>query len=202
MLQQLISELGCGAAAAAADDMKILVAVKRVVDYAVKVRVRPDRTGVETANVKMSMNPFCEIAVEEALRLREAGAATEVVAATIGPAQSADTLRTALAMGADRAVHVLHDPDPARPLLPLAVAKMLRAVALQEKPGLVILGKQVSARAILTFTLQIDLKTGDYDVQSVSWGKVWSLAVIRHLGSNVLVRLRVEFLGCRVVELF
>ncbi|CAD6264152.1 unnamed protein product [Miscanthus lutarioriparius] len=122
--------------------MKILVAVKRVVDYAVKVRVRPDRTGVETANVKMSMNPFCEIAVEEALRLREAGAAAEVVAATVGPAQSADTLRTALAMGADRAVHVLHDQDPARPLLPLAVAKILRAVALQEKPDLVILGKQ------------------------------------------------------------
>ncbi|XP_062225239.1 electron transfer flavoprotein subunit beta, mitochondrial isoform X2 [Phragmites australis] len=123
--------------------MKILVAVKRVVDYAVKVRVKPDRTGVETTNVKMSMNPFCEIAVEEALRLREVGAAAEVVAATVGPAQSADTLRTALAMGADRAVHVLHDPDPSRPLLPLAVAKILRAVALQEKPGLVILGKQV-----------------------------------------------------------
>uniref|UniRef100_A0A0E0DAX8 Electron transfer flavoprotein subunit beta n=1 Tax=Oryza meridionalis TaxID=40149 RepID=A0A0E0DAX8_9ORYZ len=122
--------------------MKILVAVKRVVDYAVKVRVRPDRTGVETASVKMSMNPFCEIAVEEALRLREAGAATEVVAATVGPSQSADTLRTALAMGADRAVHVLHDPDPSRPLLPLAVAKILRALALQENPGLVILGKQ------------------------------------------------------------
>uniref|UniRef100_A0A0D3FSQ6 Electron transfer flavoprotein subunit beta n=1 Tax=Oryza barthii TaxID=65489 RepID=A0A0D3FSQ6_9ORYZ len=122
--------------------MKILVAVKRVVDYAVKVRVRPDRTGVETASVKMSMNPFCEIAVEEALRLREAGAATEVVAATVGPSQSADTLRTALAMGADRAVHVLHDPDPSRPLLPLTVAKILRALALQENPGLVILGKQ------------------------------------------------------------
>ncbi|KAM3245490.1 hypothetical protein ACQJBY_056681 [Aegilops geniculata] len=123
--------------------MKILVAVKRVVDYAVKVRVRPDRTGVDTASVKMSMNPFCEIAVEEALRLREAGAASEVVAATVGPAQAADTLRTALAMGADRAVHVLHDPDPARPLLPLAVAKILRALALQETPGLLILGKQV-----------------------------------------------------------
>ncbi|XP_052151123.1 electron transfer flavoprotein subunit beta, mitochondrial [Oryza glaberrima] len=122
--------------------MKILVAVKRVVDYAVKVRVRPDRTGVETASVKMSMNPFCEIAVEEALRLREAGAATEVVAATVGPSQSADTLRTALAMGADRAVHVLHDPDPSRPLLPLTVAKILRSLALQENPGLVILGKQ------------------------------------------------------------
>ncbi|XP_044396132.1 electron transfer flavoprotein subunit beta, mitochondrial-like [Triticum aestivum] len=106
----------------------------------------PDsRTGVDTANVKiMSMNPFCEIAVEEALRLREAGAASEVVAATVGPAQVADTLRTALAMGADRAVHVLHDPDPdaARPLLPLAVAKILRALALQETPGLLILGKQ------------------------------------------------------------
>lgn len=113
-----------------------------MVDYAVKVRVRPDRTGVETASVKMSMNPFCEIAVEEALRLRESGAATEVVAATVGPSQSADTLRTALAMGADRAVHVLHDPDPSRPLLPLAVAKILRALALQENPGLVILGKQ------------------------------------------------------------
>ncbi|XP_006652115.3 electron transfer flavoprotein subunit beta, mitochondrial [Oryza brachyantha] len=122
--------------------MKILVAVKRVVDYAVKVRVKPDRTGVETASVKMSMNPFCEIAVEEALRLREAGAASEVVAATVGPSQSADTLRTALAMGADRAIHVLHDPDPARPLLPLAVAKILHALALQEKPGLLILGKQ------------------------------------------------------------
>uniref|UniRef100_A0A0E0KMX8 Electron transfer flavoprotein subunit beta n=1 Tax=Oryza punctata TaxID=4537 RepID=A0A0E0KMX8_ORYPU len=122
--------------------MKILVAVKRVVDYAVKVRVRPDRTGVETASVKMSMNPFCEIAVEEALRLREAGAASEVVAATVGPAQSADTLRTALAMGADRAVHVLHDPKPSHPLLPLTVAKILRALALQENPGLVILGKQ------------------------------------------------------------
>lgn len=122
--------------------MKILVAVKRVVDYAVKVRVRPDRTAVDTASVKMSMNPFCEIAVEEALRLREAGAASEVVAATVGPAQAADTLSTALAMGADRAVHVLHDPDPARPLLPLAVAKILRALALQESPGLLILGKQ------------------------------------------------------------
>ena len=131
--------------------MKILVAVKRVVDYAVKVRVRADRTAVDTASVKMSMNPFCEIAVEEALRLREAGAASEVVAATVGPAQAADTLRTALAMGADRAVHVLHDADPARPLLPLAVAKILRALALQENPGLVILGKQVAAPFLLKF---------------------------------------------------
>ncbi|XP_037462397.1 electron transfer flavoprotein subunit beta, mitochondrial-like, partial [Triticum dicoccoides] len=105
----------------------------------------PDsRTGVDTASVKMSMNPFCEIAVEEALRLCEAGAASEVVAATVGPAQAADTLRTALAMGADRAVHVLHDPDPdpARPLLPLAVAKIIHALTLQETPGLLILDKQ------------------------------------------------------------
>jgi electron transfer flavoprotein beta subunit len=135
--------------------MKILVAVKRVVDYAVKVRVRPDRTAVDTASVKMSMNPFCEIAVEEALRLREAGAAAEVIAATVGPAQAADTLRTALAMGADRAVHVLHDPDPARPLLPLAVAKVLRALALQENPGLVILGKQVLPRLRLPWMFSI-----------------------------------------------
>ncbi|VAI78708.1 unnamed protein product [Triticum turgidum subsp. durum] len=93
----------------------------------------------------MSMNPFCEIPMEEALRLCEAGAASEVVAATVGPAQAADTLRTALAMGADRAVHVLHDPDPdpARPLLPLAVAKIICALTLQETPGLLILDKQV-----------------------------------------------------------
>ena len=184
--------------------MKILVAVKRVVDYAVKVRVRPDRTGVETANVKMSMNPFCEIAVEEALRLREAGAAAEVVAATIGPTQSADTLRTALAMGADRAVHVLHDPDPARPLLPLAVAKILRAVALQEKPGLVILGKQVSTRAILTCALLVICS------MTVDWGRYGFLIAVlggeettadcykiscyySPIPSNVLVRLNLHF---------
>lgn len=120
--------------------MKIMVAIKRVVDYAVKIRVKPDKTGVETANVKMSMNPFCEIAVEEALRIRESGAASEVIAVSVGPPQVADTLRTALAMGADRAVHVTTAPDAT--VHPLAVSKILRALVEAEKPGLLILGKQ------------------------------------------------------------
>ncbi|XP_020591418.1 electron transfer flavoprotein subunit beta, mitochondrial [Phalaenopsis equestris] len=119
--------------------MKVLVAVKRVVDYAVKIRVKPDKSGVETSNVKMSMNPFCEIALEEALRIRENGGASEVVAVSIGPTQCTETLRTALAMGADRAVHV--DVGPAT-VFPLSVAKILRAIAEAEKPGLMILGKQ------------------------------------------------------------
>ena len=118
--------------------MKILVAVKRVVDYNVKIRVKPDQSGVELANVKMSMNPFDEIAVEEAVRLKEAGTATEVVAVSIGPAQSLDTIRTALAMGADRGILVKTEDAPE----PLAVAKMLKAIAEEEKPDLVILGKQ------------------------------------------------------------
>ncbi|XP_074581740.1 electron transfer flavoprotein subunit beta, mitochondrial [Curcuma longa] len=119
--------------------MKVMVAVKRVVDYAVKIRVKPDKSGVETGNVKMSMNPFCEIALEEALRLREAGVAGEVVAVSVGPAQCADTLRTALAMGADRAVHV---DSGTVPVLPLSVAKILKALVQVERPGLLILGKQ------------------------------------------------------------
>ena len=118
--------------------MKILVAVKRVVDYNVKIRVKPDQSGVELANVKMSMNPFDEIAVEEAVRLKEAGTATDVVAVSIGPAQSLDTIRTALAMGADRGILVKTEDAPE----PLAVAKMLKAIAEEEKPDLVILGKQ------------------------------------------------------------
>jgi electron transfer flavoprotein beta subunit len=118
--------------------MKILVAVKRVVDYNVKVRVKADKTGVETANVKMSMNPFDEIAVEEALRLREAGIATEVVAVSMGVQQCQETIRTALAMGADRGIHVLSDAV----LEPLAVAKLLKAIVEKEAPQLVILGKQ------------------------------------------------------------
>jgi electron transfer flavoprotein beta subunit len=118
--------------------MKVLVAVKRVVDYNVKVRVKADRTGVETANVKMSMNPFDEIGVEEAIRLKEKGAATEIIAVSIGPQQAQETIRTALAMGADRGVHVLHDGETE----PLAVAKLLKAVVAKEQPGLVILGKQ------------------------------------------------------------
>jgi electron transfer flavoprotein beta subunit len=118
--------------------MKVLVAVKRVVDFNVKVRVKADKTGVETANVKMSMNPFDEIGVEEAIRLKEAGKATEVVAVSIGVAQAQETIRTALAMGADRGIHVLTDAE----LQPLAVAKLLKAVVDNEQPGLVILGKQ------------------------------------------------------------
>ena len=118
--------------------MKVLVPVKRVVDYNVKIRVKPDGSGVELANVKMSMNPFDEIAVEEALRLREAGKATEIVAVSIGPHGSAETIRTALAMGADRGIHVKTDAV----VEPLAVAKLLKAIIATEQPGLVILGKQ------------------------------------------------------------
>ncbi|MFP5077370.1 electron transfer flavoprotein subunit beta/FixA family protein [Rhizobium sp. YIM 134829] len=118
--------------------MKILVTVKRVVDYNVKIRVKPDGTGVELANVKMSMNPFDEISVEEALRLKEAGKAEEVVVVSIGPAKAEETLRTALAMGADRAILV--ETDEA--VEPLAVAKIVKGVAEVEKPGLIIVGKQ------------------------------------------------------------
>jgi len=118
--------------------MKIIVPIKRVVDYNVKVRVRPDGTGVDTANVKMSMNPFDEIAVEEAVRLKEKGTATEIVAVSCGVAACQETLRTALALGADRAVLVQTDTE----LQPLAVAKLLRAIVEKESPGLVILGKQ------------------------------------------------------------
>ncbi|MCC8940501.1 MULTISPECIES: electron transfer flavoprotein subunit beta/FixA family protein [Bradyrhizobium] len=118
--------------------MKVLVPVKRVVDYNVKVRVKSDGTGVELANVKMSMNPFDEIAVEEALRLKEAGKATEVVVVSIGPAQASETIRTGLAMGADRGILVKAEGN----VEPLAVAKILKAVVEAEQPGLVILGKQ------------------------------------------------------------
>ena len=118
--------------------MKILVAVKRVIDYNVKIRVKADGSGVETANVKMSMNPFDEIAVEEAVRLKEKGIATEIVAVSCGIASSQETLRTALALGADRAILVQTDAE----LQPLAVAKLLAAIARREAPQLVILGKQ------------------------------------------------------------
>ncbi len=118
--------------------MKVLVAVKRVIDFNVKVRVRRDGSGVETSNVKMSMNPFDEIAVEEGLRLKEAGLADEVVVVSLGAAQCQETIRTALAMGADRGILVSTDAD----LQPLAVAKLLKAVVEKEQPGLVMLGKQ------------------------------------------------------------
>ena len=118
--------------------MKLLVAVKRVIDFNVKIRVKADHSGVETANVKMSMNPFDEIAVEEAVRLREAGTASEVVAVSIGPQPCQETIRTALAMGADRGIHVQTDAE----LQPLAVAKLLKAIVTRDAFDLVILGKQ------------------------------------------------------------
>ncbi|MCW5751595.1 MAG: electron transfer flavoprotein subunit beta/FixA family protein [Alphaproteobacteria bacterium] len=118
--------------------MKVIVAVKRVVDYNVKIRVKADKTGVELSNVKMSMNPFDEIGVEEAVRLKEAGVASEVVAVSIGPAQAQETIRTALAMGADRGILIKTDEE----VQPLAVAKLLKAVVEAEAPQIVILGKQ------------------------------------------------------------
>ena len=118
--------------------MKVLVPVKRVVDYNVKVRVKSDQTGVELANVKMAINPFCEIAVEEAVRLKEKGVVTEIVAVSVGAAACQEQLRTALALGADRAILVQVDTD----LEPLAIAKLLKAIYDKEQPGLVLLGKQ------------------------------------------------------------
>ncbi|MFN4130289.1 MAG: electron transfer flavoprotein subunit beta/FixA family protein, partial [Paracoccaceae bacterium] len=122
--------------------MKVLVPVKRVIDYNVKARVKADGSGVDLANVKMSMNPFDEIAVEEAIRLKEKGAATEIVAVSIGVKQAAETLRTALAMGADRAILVIAADDVHNDIEPLAVAKILKAIIDEEQPGLVIAGKQ------------------------------------------------------------
>ncbi len=155
--------------------MKVLVPVKRVVDYNVKVRVKADGSGVELANVKMSMNPFDEIAVEEALRIKEAGKATEVIIVSIGPAQASETIRTGLAMGADRGVLVKTDGV----VEPLAVAKLLKGVVEAEQPGLVILGKQAidddcnqtgqMLAALLgwsqgTFASKVDLAEGSVDV--------------------------------------
>ena len=155
--------------------MKILVPVKRVVDYNVKIRVKTDGTGVELANVKMSMNPFDEIAVEEALRLKEAGKATEIIVVSIGPQQATETLRTGLAMGADRGILVKTDET----VEPLAVAKILKAVAAEEQPGLIILGKQAidddsnqtgqMLAALLgwgqgTFASKVELADGSADV--------------------------------------
>jgi electron transfer flavoprotein beta subunit len=122
--------------------MKLLVAVKRVIDYNVKPRVKMDGSGVDLANVKMSMNPFDEIAVEEAVRLKEKGAASEIVAVSVGPAKAQETLRTALAMGADRAILVQTPDDVGAEVEPLAVAKILKGIVEEEQPGLVIMGKQ------------------------------------------------------------
>lgn len=122
--------------------MKVLVPVKRVIDYNVKVRVKADGTGVDLANVKMSMNPFDEIAVEEAIRLKEAGKVEEIVAVSIGVKQAQETLRTAMAMGADRAILVVATDDVQQDIEPLAVAKILKAVIDEEQPGIVLAGKQ------------------------------------------------------------
>jgi electron transfer flavoprotein beta subunit len=155
--------------------MKILVTVKRVVDYNVKIRVKSDGSGVELANVKMSMNPFDEISVEEALRLKEAGKASEVVVVSVGPAKAEETLRTALAMGADRAILVETDQE----VEPLAVAKIVKGVAEAEQPGLVIVGKQAidddsnqtgqMLSALLnwpqaTFASKVEIKDGSADI--------------------------------------
>ncbi|HEX6218510.1 MAG TPA: electron transfer flavoprotein subunit beta/FixA family protein [Sphingomicrobium sp.] len=155
--------------------MKLLVAVKRVIDYNVKPRVKMDGSGVDLANVKMSMNPFDEIAVEEAIRLKEKGAATEIVAVSIGPAKAQETLRTALAMGADRAILVQTEEE----VEPLAVAKILKGVVEEEQPGLVIMGKQAidddsnqtgqMLAALLdwpqgTFASKVEINGGDVNV--------------------------------------
>mgnify|MGYP000442238713 CR=1 FL=1 len=122
--------------------MRAVVAVKRVVDYATKIRVSPDKSGVDLANVKMSMNPFCEIAVEEAIRLKEKKVVGEVVAVSIGPKACQETLRTALAMGADKGVHVLTDARTDQELQPLAVSKILKEIALKQEADVLVLGKQ------------------------------------------------------------
>ena len=155
--------------------MKVLVPVKRVVDYNVKIRVKPDGSGVELTNVKMSMNPFDEIAVEEAIRLKEAGKADEIVAVSIGPQKAQETIRTALAMGADRGILVQTDET----VEPLAVAKILKAICAEEEPGLVVMGKQAidddanqtgqMLAALLgwaqgTFASEVDLGEGQVNV--------------------------------------
>ncbi|WP_076068838.1 electron transfer flavoprotein subunit beta/FixA family protein [Sphingomonas montana] len=160
--------------------MKILVPVKRVIDYNVKPRVKADGTGVDLANVKMSMNPFDEIAVEEAIRLREKGVATEIVAVSIGVQKCQETLRTALAMGADRAILVLTEDA----VEPLAVAKILKAIADEEQPGLVILGKQ----AIDDDSNQ----TGQMLAALLGWGQGTFASKVEVAGDTVTVTREVD----------
>jgi electron transfer flavoprotein beta subunit len=160
--------------------MKVLVAVKRVVDFNVKVRVKADKSGVETANVKMSMNPFDEIAVEEAIRLKEAGVATEIVAVSLGVQQCQETIRTALAMGADRGIHVLSEAEQQ----PLAVAKLLKAVVEKEKPELVILGK-----------LEIDddsNQTGQMLAALLGWAQGTFASKVKRDGATLVVTREVD----------
>jgi electron transfer flavoprotein beta subunit len=168
--------------------MKILVPVKRVVDFNVKVRVKQDGSGVELANVKMSMNPFDEIAVEEAIRLKEKGAATEIVAISIGPQQASETIRTALAMGADRGILVKTD----QPVEPLAVAKILKAIVEAEQPGLVILGKQA---------IDDDAnQTGQMLAALLNWPQGTFASKLTLEGSDVLVTREVDG-GLQTVKL-
>jgi electron transfer flavoprotein beta subunit len=168
--------------------MKILVPVKRVVDFNVKVRVKQDGSGVELANVKMSMNPFDEIAVEEAIRLKEKGAATEIVAVSIGPQQASETIRTALAMGADRGILVKTDQT----IEPLAVAKILKAIVEAEQPGLVILGKQA---------IDDDAnQTGQMLAALLNWPQGTFASKLTLEGSDVLVTREVDG-GLQTVKL-
>jgi electron transfer flavoprotein beta subunit len=160
--------------------MKVLVPVKRVIDYNVKIRVKPDGTGVETQNVKMSMNPFDEISIEEAVRLKEAGIATDVVAVSMGPKQCTETIRTALAMGADRGIHVLTDD----PLEPLAVAKAMKALAEKEQPQLIIVGKQ----AIDDDSNQ----TGQMTAALLGWSQACFASVLKVEGDKATVTREVD----------
>ena len=168
--------------------MKIMVPVKRVIDYNVKARVKSDGSGVELSNVKMSMNPFDEIAVEEALRLKEAGKATEVIVVSIGPAQASETIRTGLAMGADRGILVKTDGI----VEPLAVAKLLRALAMEEQPGLVIMGKQA---------IDDDCnQTGQMLAALLGWGQGTFASKVEVAASSVDVTREVDG-GLQTVEL-
>src|SRR5437016_10035333 len=168
--------------------MKVLVPVKRVIDYNVKVRVKADQTGVDLANVKMSMNPFDEISVEEAVRLKEKGKASEVIAVSIGPQQAGETIRTALAMGADRGILVKTDTSPE----PLAVAKILKAVVDEEKPDLVILGKQA---------IDDDCnQTGQMLAALLGWAQGTFASKVVIEGSNLLVTREVDG-GLQTVKL-
>jgi electron transfer flavoprotein beta subunit len=160
--------------------MKILVPVKRVIDYNVKPRVKMDGSGVDLANVKMSMNPFDEIAVEEAIRLKEKGTATEIVAVSVGPQKAQETLRTALAMGADRAILVMTDDE----VEPLAVAKILKGIVAEEQPGLVILGKQ----AIDDDSNQ----TGQMLAALLGWGQGTFASKVEVSGESVAVTREVD----------
>jgi electron transfer flavoprotein beta subunit len=160
--------------------MKILVPVKRVVDFNVKIRVKSDQSGIELANVKMSMNPFCEIAVEEAVRLKEKGIATEIIAVSVGPQQAQETLRTALAMGADRAILVQTDLTAE----PLAIAKILKAIVAKENPNLVLLGKQAIDND--------NNQTGQMLAALLGWGQATFASKLEKDGDNIKVTREID----------